>query len=60
MDEATRRRYGAQSKELRVKIKSWEVEYYNSHDGRKPGRGDIKSSGMSALTLPHACFLRAT
>lgn len=72
MDEATRQQYETQSKELRVKIKAWEVGFYNSHNGKKPGRGDIKISGMSMLlnlrflerrqTLANSCqrFLDAT
>lgn len=49
MDEAARQRYETQSKDLRVKIKAWEVEFYQSHDGKKPSRDDIKTSGMSML-----------
>lgn len=59
MDEVTRQRYEAQSEDLRVKIKKWEVNYYNSHDGKKPGREDIKNSGMSMLHLPCTHVSRA-
>ncbi|KAJ4387711.1 hypothetical protein N0V93_008310 [Gnomoniopsis smithogilvyi] len=48
MDELTRQRYEKQAKDLRVKIKSWEVDFYNSHDGKKPSRSDIKESDMSS------------
>lgn len=44
MDAATRERYETQSKELRVKIKTWEVDFYKSHDGSKPSRQDIKNN----------------
>lgn len=46
MDGATRQRYETQVKDLRVKIKSWEVDFCNSHDGKKPSRSDIKESDM--------------
>lgn len=46
MDDATRQRYETQVKDLRVKIKSWEVDFCNSHDGKKPSRSDIKESDM--------------
>lgn len=51
MDAAVRQRYETQSKVLRVKIKAWEVEFYQSHDGKKPSRDDIKTSGMSMSML---------
>lgn len=51
MDEATRQRYETRYKDLRVKIKTWELEYFNSHDRKKPGREDIKNSGMSRSHL---------
>lgn len=49
MDEPTRQRYETQSKDLRLKIKTWEVGYCNSHGGKKPSREDIKNAGMSRL-----------
>lgn len=42
----SRQRYEAQAKDLRVKIKSWEVDFYNAHGGKKPSRFDIKDSDM--------------
>ncbi|CAN8105109.1 unnamed protein product [Discula destructiva] len=47
MDSPTRQRYEMQSKDLRVKIKSWEVDFCKAHNGNKPGRKDIKESEMS-------------
>lgn len=58
MDEPTRQRYETQAKDLRTKIKSWEVDFYNSHNGKKPSRSDIKVFDMcttapSMSSLPH-------
>ncbi|KAG8162496.1 hypothetical protein KVR01_008261 [Diaporthe batatas] len=44
MDEADRQRYETQSKELRVKLKEWELEFAKSHGGAKPARDDIKAN----------------
>lgn len=44
MDEADRQRYETQSKELRVKLKDWELEFAKSHGGAKPARDDIKAN----------------
>lgn len=44
MDEADRQRYETQSKDLRVKLKEWELEFAQSHGGAKPTRDDIKSN----------------
>lgn len=44
MDEADRQRYETQSKELRVKLKDWELEFARSHGGAKPTRDDIKAN----------------
>ena len=44
MDEADRQRFETQSKELRVKLKDWELEFAKSHGGAKPTRDDIKAN----------------
>ncbi|KAL1873882.1 hypothetical protein Daus18300_003754 [Diaporthe australafricana] len=44
MDEAARQRYETQSKELRVKLKDWELEFAKTHAGAKPTRDDIKAN----------------
>lgn len=44
MEEADRQRYETQSKELRVKLKEWELEFAKSHGGAKPTRDDIKAN----------------
>ncbi|KAK2607973.1 hypothetical protein N8I77_006612 [Diaporthe amygdali] len=44
MDEADRQRYETQSKELRVKLKDWELEFAKTHGGAKPTRDDIKAN----------------
>lgn len=42
MDDKTREKYDAKSKELRADLKTWESEWARTHDGNKPGRDDIK------------------
>ncbi|WQF78427.1 Putative DNA replication/checkpoint protein [Colletotrichum destructivum] len=42
MDDRTRADYEAESQKLRVELKSWETSWAKSHDGKKPGRDDIK------------------
>ncbi|KAH8773493.1 DNA replication/checkpoint protein [Diaporthe sp. PMI_573] len=44
MEEADRQLYETQSKELRVKLKEWELEFAKSHGGAKPTRDDIKAN----------------
>jgi len=34
--------YERQSQELRLDLKKWETEWAKRHEGKKPGRGDIK------------------
>lgn len=42
MDDSTRQIYDAQSKDLRVKIKTWEALFQKEHNGSKPSKDDIK------------------
>ncbi|POS71733.1 DNA replication regulator SLD2 [Diaporthe helianthi] len=44
MDEEDRQRHENQLKELRVKLKEWELEFAKSHGGAKPTRDDIKAN----------------
>ncbi|TEA15062.1 DNA replication regulator SLD2 [Colletotrichum sidae] len=44
MDDQTRAEYESQSQTLRLELKSWESSWAKSHDGKKPGRDDIKSN----------------
>jgi DNA replication regulator SLD2 len=44
MDKDTRAEYENQSQQLRIDLKTWETEWAKSHDGQKPGRGDIKAN----------------
>jgi DNA replication regulator SLD2 len=44
MDETNRQHYETQSRELRVKLKEWELEFAKSHGGAKPTRDDIKAN----------------
>ncbi|KAF9873570.1 DNA replication regulator sld2 [Colletotrichum karsti] len=42
MDDQTKAEYESQSQNLRTELKSWESSWAKSHDGKKPGRDDIK------------------
>jgi DNA replication regulator SLD2 len=42
MDDATKTKYTVKSTELRADLKRWETDWAQSHDGKKPGRDDIK------------------
>lgn len=42
MDDQTKADYESQSQKLRAELKSWETWWAKSHDGKKPGRDDIK------------------
>ncbi|KAF6815592.1 DNA replication regulator sld2 [Colletotrichum sojae] len=42
MDDNTKKEFESQSQKLRAELKSWETAWAKSHDGKKPGRDDIK------------------
>ncbi|KAK1638915.1 DNA replication regulator SLD2 [Colletotrichum phormii] len=42
MDDPTKAEYELQSQTLRAELKTWETSWAKSHDGKKPGRDDIK------------------
>lgn len=42
MIESEKASLEAQSQALRAELKTWETSWANSHDGKKPGRDDIK------------------
>ncbi|KUI72007.1 DNA replication regulator SLD2 [Cytospora mali] len=44
MDEADRLKYETQSKDLRLELKTWELDFAKSHNGSKPSRDDIKGN----------------
>ncbi|KAK7732256.1 hypothetical protein SLS53_008545 [Cytospora paraplurivora] len=44
MNEADRLQYETQSKELRLELKTWELDFAKRHNGSKPGRDDIKAN----------------
>ncbi|KAM0284125.1 hypothetical protein ACHAQH_002113 [Verticillium albo-atrum] len=48
MEEQERAKYEAQSRELRADLKTWETAWATSHDGKKPGRDDIKHNAEIA------------
>lgn len=51
MDEAGRLKYEAQSKDLRLELKTWESDFAKSHNGSKPGRDDIKANPKISMAL---------
>lgn len=44
MEEETRAQYEAKSQALRLELKQWENEWVKTHNGKKPGRADIKAN----------------
>ncbi|CAJ0555088.1 Ff.00g051530.m01.CDS01 [Fusarium sp. VM40] len=44
MDDNIRTEYETQSQQLRIDLKAWETNWAATHEGRKPGRGDIKAN----------------
>ena len=44
MDENKRVEYENQSQQLRIDLKTWETDWAKAHEGKKPGRGDIKAN----------------
>lgn len=44
MEEHDRAKYEAQSRDLRADLKTWETTWAKTHDGKKPGRDDIKQN----------------
>ncbi|GAB0139131.1 hypothetical protein EsDP_00007346 [Epichloe bromicola] len=44
MDDETKAAYEEKSKDLRAELKRWENEWGQTHDGKKPGRQDIKDN----------------
>ncbi|KAG5969614.1 hypothetical protein E4U58_001309 [Claviceps cyperi] len=44
MDDETKALYEKKSKDLRAQLKRWENEWAQTHDGKKPGRQDIKDN----------------
>ncbi|KAH8668939.1 DNA replication/checkpoint protein [Xylariales sp. PMI_506] len=48
MEESERQKYEAKSQELRADLKHFEGEWAKKHDGKKPGRDDIKQNPIIA------------
>lgn len=44
MDDKLKAEYEAQSLELKLQLKAWEVEWTEAHEGKKPSRDAIKSN----------------
>lgn len=40
---------------LRQKLKEWETSYAAAHEGRKPGREDVKKNPEIGKLLNHPC-----
>ena len=54
MDVNTRAEYENQSQQLRIDLKTWETDWAKAHEGKKPGRGDIKACFMPTSQRPFA------
>ncbi|KAG5984250.1 hypothetical protein E4U55_005521 [Claviceps digitariae] len=48
MDDATKAEYDEKSRDLRAQLKRWENDWARTHDGKKPGRQDIKDNAEIA------------
>ncbi|KAG6209023.1 hypothetical protein E4U35_007772 [Claviceps purpurea] len=48
MDDGTKALYEEKTKDLRAQLKRWENEWAQTHDGKKPGRQDIKDNAEIA------------
>ena len=60
MDDQARVAYEEESLQLRAELKAWEGEWGTAHDGRKPGRDDIKqNSHIGAQPAFSACLCHA-
>lgn len=44
MDDKMKLEYEAQEQDLRLELKAWEVDWSNTHDGKKPPRDAIKAN----------------
>ena len=56
MDDATKTEYDEKSKDLRAELKRWENEWAQTHDGKKPGRQDIKDNAEIGRLTPSGLF----
>ncbi|KAH6606070.1 dna replication regulator sld2 [Trichoderma cornu-damae] len=48
MDEKLKREYEARAQKVRTDLKQWEAGWAKTHDGKKPGREDIKNNPVIA------------
>ncbi|PTB61912.1 hypothetical protein BBK36DRAFT_1189650 [Trichoderma citrinoviride] len=44
MDDNLKKEYEAKAQKVRTDLKQWEADWAKSHDGKKPGRDDIKNN----------------
>lgn len=44
MEEKAKKEYEARAQKVRADLKQWEGDWAKTHDGKKPGREDIKNS----------------
>ncbi len=44
MEESEKANYDTEAQSIRGELKAWESNWANSHEGRKPGRDDIKQN----------------
>ncbi|KAL6877474.1 DNA replication/checkpoint protein [Trichoderma longibrachiatum] len=48
MDENVKKEYEAKAQKVRTDLKQWEADWAKTHDGKKPGRDDIKNNPVIA------------
>ncbi|KAL7820832.1 DNA replication/checkpoint protein [Trichoderma gracile] len=48
MDENLKKEYEAKAQKVRTDLKQWEADWAKTHDGKKPGREDIKNNPVIA------------
>lgn len=44
MEGEARAQYEGKSQALRLELKQWENDWVKTHEGKKPGRADIKAN----------------
>ena len=56
MDDQARVAYEEESLQLRAELKEWEGDWGAAHDGKKPGRDDIKQNPhIGAPPVSYVC-----
>ncbi|TFB07101.1 DNA replication regulator SLD2 [Trichoderma ghanense] len=48
MDDTSKKEYEAKAQKVRTDLKQWEADWAKTHEGKKPGREDIKNNPVIA------------